>query len=280
MGLNKYTYDELVPVAEKYGFEGIEMPAGAFDTIERARDAGYRLAGRGMKWGLIMAPCDLYRVDDQAFAEGLKTFAQWAERAQAAGCTRAYNHIWPGSNEREYEQNFSWHTARLRAVNHVLRENGIRYGLEFMGPQTVRDSFRFPFIHSQSGIMALASAVDNQIGFVFDTIHWYGSGSRLDDLYFAANNTDRIINLHLNDANPKYTRETQQDHERGLPMEHGIIDAVHVLKLIHRGGYNGPVIIEPMKPATDLYEKMPLEEAVASAGACLSSVLKQAGVKP
>lgn len=280
MGLNKYSFDELLPVAAKYGFEGIEVPAGAFETVEKAREAGYRLAGLGMKWGLIMAPCDLYKVDDAAFAAGLKTFAEWAKCARAAGCTRAYNHIWPGSNERDYEQNFAWHVARLRAINNVLSDSGIRYGLEFMGPRTVRDNFRHEFVHSLSGTLALAAAVDKRIGFVFDTIHWYGSGSRMDDLYFAASNTDLIINLHLNDANPKFTRETQLDAERGLPMEHGIVDAVHVLKLLNRGGYDGPVIIEPMKPATEMYEKMPLEEAVASASACLHGVLRQAGVRP
>lgn len=280
MGLNHYGYEQLLLTASRHGFEGIEVPAGAFDTMNQAREAGYRLAGLGMRFGLIMAPCDMYKVDDRTFAENLKVFAQWAQRAKTAGCSRAYNHIWPGSDERDYDRNFEWHLARLRAIYSVLKENGIRYGLEFMGAKTVRERFRYPFVHSLSGVLALADAVDKEIGFVFDTIHWYTSGSRMDDLYFAANNTDRIINLHLNDANPKYSREEQQDFERGLPMEHGVIDAVQVVKLLNRGGYSGPVIVEPMKPTTEQYERMPLDEAVAHAAACLDRVLRQAGVRP
>ncbi len=278
MGLTKYGFEDLLVAAAKNGFEGIEMPAGAFDTIEGAKEAGARLAALGMRWGLIMTPCDLYKVPDDAFNDALRLLAQWAQRAKAAGCTRAYNHIWPGNDERGYEENFGWHAARMRKVYAILDDSGIQYGLEFMGPRTVRASFRNPFIHSLGGIMALADYVDRRIGFVFDTIHWYCSGGRMDDLYLAARNTGRIVNVHINDACPKYSREDQIDSERGMPMENGIIDSVSVLKELCRGGYDGPVIVEPMRPTTDRYASMPLDQAVADAAACLGAVFRAAGI--
>ena len=278
MGLTKYGYEELLASAAKIGFEGIEVPAGAFDTMERARAEGSRLAGLGMRFGLIMAPCDLYRVPDEAFRDALKLVAQWVPRARAAGCTRAYNHIWSGSDEREYEANFKWHAGRLRAIWEIMEANGMQYGLEFMGARTVREGFRHPFIHSLAGTMALADSVDRRIGFVFDTIHWYCSGGRTDDVYLAARNTARIVNVHLNDADPTRSREDQIDSERGMPLEHGIIDSAWILRELHSGGYDGPVIVEPMKPTTERYAAMPLDEAVADAAACLSKVFRAAGI--
>lgn len=278
MGLTKYGFEDLRAAAAKHGFEGIEVPAGAFETEERARDEGARLASLGMRWGLIMAPCDLYKVPDEAFKKALKQVAQWVPRARAAGCRRAYNHIWPGSDDREYGANFEWHAKRLRAVYEIMDDNGMQYGLEFMGARTVRESFSNPFIHSLAGTMALADYVDRRIGFVFDTIHWYCSGGRTDDIYLAARNTNRIVNVHLNDANPAYSREDQVDSERGMPMEYGIIDSAWILRELHRGGYDGPVIVEPMRPTTDRYASMPLDEAVADAAACISRVFRAAGI--
>ncbi|HWR10316.1 MAG TPA: TIM barrel protein [Rectinemataceae bacterium] len=278
MGLTKYGYEELLAAAARNGFEGIEVPAGAFETVEKARTEGARLAGLGMRWGLIMAPCDLYRVPDDAFEAALKQFAQWVSRARAAGCARAYNHIWPGSDDREYDANFEWHAKRLRAIYEIMDGNGMRYGLEFMGARTVREGFRHPFIHSLAGTMALADSVDRRIGFVFDTIHWYCSGGRMDDVYLAARNTAKIVNVHLNDADPRRSREDQVDSERGMPMEHGIIDSAWILRQLHLGGYDGPVIVEPMKPTTDRYASMPLDDAVADAASCLAKVFEAAGI--
>jgi sugar phosphate isomerase/epimerase len=279
MGLTKYSFEELLGAASRQGFVGIEMPAGAFGTVSDAREAGRRLTGIGMRWGLIMTPCDLYKVPDEAFAEGLRQLADWAPRAAAAGCTRAYNHIWPGCNERGYEENFEWHAKRMKAVYGILEGNGIQYGLEFMGPRTVRLGFRHEFIHSLAGILALADYVDRRIGFVFDTIHWYCSGMRMDDLYLAANNAQRIVNLHLNDANPEYSQDDQIDSLRSMPMGSGIVDSIKVLQVLHRGGYRGPVIVEPMKPTTERYEHMPLDEAVADAARCLKKLFRDAGIQ-
>ena len=63
-----------------------------------------------------------------------------------------------------------------------------------------------------------------------------------------------------------------------MPNEYGIIDSVRIVRLFHERGYDGPVIVEPMAPATTRFETMdPLEVAKESA-ACLQKVLKEAGV--
>ena len=179
MGMNHHPFPVLLDAAHASGFRGIEVPAGAFDTDEAAAQARTRMEDLGMRFGLIMAPTDMYKIPDSEF---------------------------------DSRENLAWHQERLSKIYHVLREEGILYGLEFMGAKTVRDSFRYPFIHSLMGILNLADSVSPEIGFVFDTIHWYTSGSRDDDLYFALSHLDRMVNLHLCCADSSRSREEQDDH--------------------------------------------------------------------
>lgn len=276
MGLNHHPFEKLLPAAINAGFKGIEVPAGAFGSVEAAKEAKKVLDDNGMHFGLIMTPCDMYKVDDEEFEKALNVYEEWAYLARIAGCTRAYNHIWSGSNERDYEENFEWHIKRMSRVYEILKKNGMRYGLEFMGAQTVQNQFKYAFIRSLMGVVALTQEVDREIGFVFDTIHWYTSGSKKDDLYYAAMHPEKVINLHLNDANA--SREEQTDHNRAMPMESGIIDSVEVLRLFDEHGYDGPVIIEPMAPTTSRYQNMPLEDAANDAATCLRRVFEAANV--
>lgn len=279
MGMNHHSFQVLLDAAHTSGFKGIEVPAGAFDTDEAAIQARTMMSDMGMRFGLIMAPADMYKIPDSEFDGCVKEFGQWAHRAKLAGCGRAYNHIWAGSDRFPYEENFDWHRKRLSKIYHVLHEEGIFYGLEFMGAKTVRDSFRHHFIHSLVGVINLADSVSSEIGFVFDTIHWYTSGSRDDDLYFALNHLDRMVNLHLCCADATRSREDQDDRQRALPGENNTIDCARILRLFDQAGYEGPVIMEPMDPTVTRYSNMTALDAAKDAIACLHSVMAQAGIE-
>lgn len=278
MGLNHHPYEVLVKAAYEYGFKGIEVPAHAFGNIQSAKEEGKRLEDLGMKFGLMMAPCDMFLVDDKRFNKALDQWDRWLERARAAGSFRAYNHFWPGADDRDFEENFQWHNIRLGKIFRIMKDNGFQYGLEFMGAKTVCDKFKHPFIRTISGTMALADSVSHEIGFVFDGIHWYTSGQKKEDLLLCLNHMDRIVNLHLDDAYPGRTREEQIDRERAMPNESGIIDSVKIVKAFHKGGYEGPVIVEPMAPTTIRYESMEPGEVVKEASSCLDKIMIEAGV--
>ena len=126
MGLNHHPYEDLLAAAGRCGFGGIEVPAHAFGSVEKAKEAGKALADRGMKWGLMMGPCDMFLVGDEEFDKALEQWARWLERAGAAGCCRAYNHFWPGNDERDFEENFEWHHKRLQRIYHIMKENGFQ----------------------------------------------------------------------------------------------------------------------------------------------------------
>lgn len=278
MGMNHHTFPVLLDAAQKSGFRGIEVPAGAFETDAGAAEARAKMEDLGMRFGLIMAPADMYKISDEEFADRVVEFGQWAHRAKIAGCSRAYNHIWPGSDRFAYRDNFQWHADRLEQIYRVLRQEGIQYGLEFMGAKTVRDQFRYPFIHSLMGVLSLADAVSSEIGFVFDTIHWYTSGSREDDLFYAVRHPERVVNLHLCNPDASRSREGQDDHIRAMPGENGLVDCVEILRLFEGAGYSGPVIVEPMEPTTGRYSKMSAMEAAQEASGCIHRLFRDAGV--
>ena len=43
MGMNKYSFEEVLGAAHRNGFQGIEVPAHAFGSVEAAREQGKRL---------------------------------------------------------------------------------------------------------------------------------------------------------------------------------------------------------------------------------------------
>ena len=278
MGMNHHPFETLLDAACRSGFRGIEVPAGAFDTDEAARDARQRMEDLGMRFGLIMAPADMYKIPDEDFDKAAVEFGRWAHRAALAGCSRAYNHVWPGSDSCPYWENFDWHVRRASKIYSLLQAEGILYGLEFMGAETVQKQFKYPFIHSLMGIISLAEAVSPEVGFVFDTIHWYTSGSREDDLYYALRHAEHVVNLHLSCADASRSRAEQNDHRRALPGENNTIDCAAILKLFAEAGYDGPVIMEPMAPATERYSTMTALDAAMEAAECLHRVFDAAGV--
>lgn len=245
------TLQELAPLAQKHGIGGLAVPTELMWNETAAREATQLMAAHGLKWGLIPTPADFYSEDvcEDTFDKSIETLKEWAAIGEKMGIRYSYNHVWNGSNTRTYEANFEWLTIRIRRVWRIMNEYGIRYGMEFLGPCPLRNSFQYPFFNTLSGSLALADAIDPSCGFVFDTYHWYtGSDANVGDACLAAQHVDRMVNFHVNDGVPGRTREEQEDMERALPLENGIIDAALPYRLFKEKGYTGPVMCEPMRP--------------------------------
>ena len=259
------TIQELAPLAVQYGFEGINLPKAALLDPRAADEALACARDHGLKWGLLQTPADFYApdLDDAAFGAALATLDQWAAVGERLGVAYAYNHVWPSSATRPFAENFDWHVARLSRVQAVLRDHGIRYGLEFLGPHELRVAGRYPFVHTIAGVLAIADAAGGEAGFLFDTYHWYCGSRRLDDLYYAAQHTSRMVNLHLNDGIAGKTPDEQLDLTRAMPMTTGVIDSALIYRVFEAAGYQGPVMCEPMRPTTERFAALPPEQSVA-----------------
>ncbi len=273
---------KLVPLLEKHGIGGVHVPVEFMAEVQMAREASRLLGAHGLKWSLLPTPADFYAEDltDEAFDSALETLKSWAAVGEKMGVEYSYNHVWNGSNARDVQENFEWLSIRIRRVWRVMHDNGIRYGLEFLGPCPLRESFKYPFFHTISGILALADSVDPSCGFVFDTYHWYtGSDAEMGDLHLAAAQVDRMTNFHVNDGMPGRTREQQQDMERALPLENGVIDAAAPYRLFRNHGYTGPVMCEPMRPLSTNSGNRSPEEVIQMVADAYRRLEKAAGFR-
>ena len=271
-----YSVAELAPVAARYGIQALSAPGAMLDDENAAREADAIMKDNGLQWGLLGLPADFYHwdLDDQAFDAALEKLARRAEMAEKIGVTHAYNHVWP-CGPREFSENFDWHVRRVRAVSTVLRDHGVKYGLEFLGPHELRGWQKYPFVHTLAGVLAIADAADGIAGIAFDTYHWYCSSNALpDDLLLMSQHTDRLVALHLNDAVAGVPFDQQKDMQRRLPMETGVIDSRAAFAALNATPNDALYMIEPFQPACARFHEMPIEEAVREAAEWFARVEK------
>ncbi|MHB9130217.1 MAG: sugar phosphate isomerase/epimerase family protein [Armatimonadota bacterium] len=262
----------LISLATRYGFTGIDLTADALQSRKTAEAAGQAVAEAGLRWGLFALPCDISNAGEADFRDGMRRLQQLLPLVQLAGCTRTYNHIWPGSYERPYQENFRWHTERIKAVADLLGEYEVMLGLEFIGPKTLRDTFPHPFIHTLEEVLELADAAGSTVGIVLDFFHWYTSGGTLETLRGLLP-VERLVNVHANDAIAGRSCEAQLDLERAMPLSTGVIDAPAIIAWLKEIGYEGPIIVEPFTPTTTRFAAMPAEQVAEEVGASLRSLI-------
>ena len=245
LGIRGLSLSEAIALARDAGFAGL-----AFDSRAAARavdehglaavqDQFTRAGVKPALWSLPIA----WRDDDQWEAD-LRELPRLAATARGLGATRTATHMPSGSDQRPFRENFDWHVARLRPIAEVLRDEGCRFGIEFIGPRTFRAAFRHEFIHTLDGVMELVAAIGtSNVGVLLDSWHLYTSGGTLADLERLTN--DDVVVVHVNDAPTGIARDEQIDTVRTLPMETGVIDLVGFMRALREMGYDGPVMPEP-----------------------------------
>ncbi len=269
---------ELAPYAAKYGFQAVSAPRQVLEDKNAAREAEAALLDSGLSWGLMPLPADFYHweLDGSAFEQALEVLRRWADAARVLGVTHAYNHVWPCSS-REFDENFSWTVERIRAVNGILRENGVSYGLEFLGPHELRKFAEHEFIHSLSGALALADAAGGGVGIAFDVFHWYCSqNGAMDDVMLMEQNIDRLVAVHISDGVLGRSFDQQKDMERRLPGVSGVIDAKTVLARFRSHPNNALYMAEPFEPWRTKLGSMTAEEAVRTVSEAIARVEREA----
>jgi sugar phosphate isomerase/epimerase len=272
------TLPETIDLAKKTGFGGVDFSIREAADLAEAHSVSYVqdlfssadvLPGQ---WGLPVA----WNKED-AWKQDLKALPKLAALARDLGCTRTATWCPPGSDTRDYDENFTWHAERFRAIAEVLKDYGCRLGLEFIGPKTSRARSKYQFLYTLEEMMSLAEAIGTgNVGLLLDAWHLYTSGGSVDDLDTIT--AEDVVVVHVNDAPEGVDREEQIDNVRRLPMATGVIDLPGFMRKLAAMDYDGPVMPEPFSARVNaIAEDDPLKAAELTA-ASMDKLWKAAGL--
>jgi len=236
---------QALDYAVKYGFDSITPNLGEFEnkSTTEIREWVETMKENHVRYGASGLPVQ-FRKDEDQFQKGLMRLPKQASVLKQLSVKRMATWIPPGHNQLTYLQNFEQHRKRLREVAKVLEDNGIRLGLEFIGPRTSRARYRFPFICTQLGMMELVEAIGTaNTGLLLDSWHWYTSHGTVEELLQLSNKD--VIHIHVNDAPSGIPIDQQIDNRRKLPVTAGVIDLKGFINALVKIGYDGPVECEP-----------------------------------
>jgi sugar phosphate isomerase/epimerase len=236
---------QAMEYATKYGFDSITPSLGEFvnKSSSEIGDWVALMKEKGIRYGAAGLPVE-FRRDEDRFKNDLAKLPKQANVLKQLGVTRVATWIMPGHMELTYMQNFERHKKRFRDIAKILKDNGIRLGLEFVGPRTSRARNRFPFICTQFDAMELVEAIGTgNVGLLMDSWHWYTSHGTVDELLQLSNKD--IVHVHVNDAPSDIPIDEQRDNRRRLPTTTGVINLRGFINALVTIGYDGPIECEP-----------------------------------
>ncbi len=269
VGIGGVAFDRLAAMAKAAGFEGIDPPVGEIQQAGSGKAADDVRRKHGLKWGSFGLPVE-FRKDEAAFERGIAGLRTLAPLLAEVGVQRCSTWLLPGHNELDYAANFEQHRRRLAGAAKILADFNIRLGLEFVGPKTLADAFKYPFARTMPQMLELCEAIGTpNMGLLLDSFHWYTSGATGDDLLKLLDN-DKIVVVHVNDARAGRGPDEQIDNERALPTDTGVIDLKTFVGCLRQLAYDGPLAAEPFMPEL---AKQPAEQTLAQVRASIKRML-------
>ena len=277
VGIHGASLEETIELAKTNGFGGIDPALQELAALADPGEAAGMVRAAGLRWGGFNLPVE-FRKDEATWQTGMEALRKLAPVAKKIGCTRAFTWIMPGTDDLDYQANYAQHVKRLKPVAAILGENGVRFGLEFVGPKTLRDRFKHPFLYRIDQMIELADAIspdagskEAMTGVLLDAFHWYTSKGTVADIKNLLPNR-RIVYVHINDAMAGPGPDEQRDGQRALPGDTGVIDLKGFMGALKAVGYDGPVAAEPFMKELS---QRPHAETAARVGA---TVLRTIGL--
>tara|TARA_B100000780_G_C21060675_1_gene426287 strand:- start:37 stop:972 length:936 start_codon:yes stop_codon:yes gene_type:complete len=194
-----------------------------------------------------------FRSSEKIFQKGLKFLQKNIKIIASFNIPSFVTWIMPTNKNLTYLQNFNQHQKRLKQVAAVLEEEGLKLGLEYVGPKTLMSRDKYSFLHSISELRELIDVIDKKnVGYLLDSFHTYCAGDQIENMDFLE--VKDIVSVQINDAVIGRSADMQIDQERELPGDSGIIDLKKFLDFINSKGYNGAVSVEPFNKEINLME--------------------------
>lgn len=184
--------------------------------------------------------------EEGVFEQALARAPAMLEQAAEAGYRTATSWIFPGSDTMPPEQYRKRIVERLCRLREVLSPFGIPLGVELVAAKTRREVYRYPIGSTTKALLQLlAEAGGSGLGVCLDCFHAYSTGN-LDAEYAAITDAGQLTAVHISDAIPGVPPAEQQDQDRRLPGETGVIDLSGLFRRLETLGYTGAVVLEPI----------------------------------
>jgi sugar phosphate isomerase/epimerase len=275
-------------LAAQAGFEGVDLLVR--DLIDAGDDPALLrrlMDDLGLRAGAGPLPVD-WRGSREAYLDGLRRLPRYARAWEILGCRATGTWILPeipapasGVPPRDHLDAWvGWHVRRLAPIARILHDHGCRLGLEVIGVETSRSGRGRPFIHRLADLGPILNALDAEVrgvGVLVDVFHLYAAGEPAE--HALTWGVERICWVHVADLPPGRPADRSRiiDAERGLPGEHGAVDAAGLLRLLDSRGYSGPVTAEPLGRCQGL-QGLPPETVARKARDALRAVWPPEGV--
>jgi sugar phosphate isomerase/epimerase len=271
IGIKGLTLQETIDLAATTGFDGVWFDIREAKTLADEHDVDYvkdLFASKGVRPGGWGAPV---RWQDDANRDAdLEALKPLAELGVALGNPYTTTGIMPANNDRPFDEQYAWVLERLTPFAKALNESGVRLGIEFITPKTIRDRFTYEFIYTMPEMLRLGrdTGVGN-VGVLFDVWHHYCAHGTVADLDSITKDDVQVV--HVNDAPAGIPIDEQIDNQRLLPMESGVIEAPAMIAKLAALGFDGPVIAEPFN---DRLNAIAANDPAAAATETIESIRK------
>ena len=264
---------QLIDLALEHRFDAVEPPAGYLAGLSDGDLKALReeMKQANLHWGAAGLPVD-FRGQDAKFDADLEKLAPISAALRRADVDRVGTWLSPSHGQLSYEENFKRHADRLRKVALVLKANGQRLGLEYVGTPTLRENRKHTFVYNMKGTRQLIEAIGTgNVGFILDSWHWWTAGENESDLMSVK--AEQIVSVDLNDAPKGIPVERQIDGQRELPCATGVIPVATFVGALAKLGYDGPARAEPFnKPLNDMDDDAACAASIAALRKALASV--------
>lgn len=243
IGIHDISLTDSIKLAREAGFEGV-----AFDIFEaKAYADEHGIAALQDIFGEIIPGVwnpGVNWQDDATRDEQIEALKPVLELAQQLGSTNVTTGIMPANNDRPYDEQYEYLQTRLKPLAEALHADGVRIGIEFITPKTLRDQFEHQFIYKMQDMLAFAKDVGTgNVGVLFDVWHHYCAHGTLAEMDVVTAEDVQLV--HTNDAPLGLEIDEQQDLSREIPMATGVIPAIEMLQKLAAIGVECGVGAEP-----------------------------------
>lgn len=278
IGIGKLNLQESIAMAAGTGFEGVWFDITEAKALADEHGVDYvkeLFESKSVRPGGWDAPVRWQ--DDSQRGDDLAALPALAELGVALGNPYTTTGIMPANNDRPFDEQYAWVLERLTPYAKVLDAAGVRLGIEFITPKTIRDRFQYEFIYTMKDMLKLGRDTGmGNVGVLFDVWHHYAAHGTPQDMDGLTKDDVQVV--HVNDAPEGVAIDDLIDNQRELPAATGVIPAAEMLRRLDVIGFDGPVIAEPFNARINDIAKTDPVAAAAETRESIGKLNAQAGL--